>query len=286
MLPGNLDQTWASAYMQDTIALGGDWRATVGARVEHNDYTGTDWLPSIRLGWQPSTHDLVWAGASRTARAPSRFDRDVHVPAQPPYLLAGGPGFRSETANVFELGYRGQPSASLTMSATIYQSRYDHLRSQEVDPSHTFLTIGNGLRGVVNGFEAWATWEAAPSLRLRAGYNRLAMNLEDRPGSNDPSSVAQDEGANAPRWWLLRTSVDLPASTEFDATLRHVAALASPLVPSYTALDARIGWRPAANTSVSLVGRNLLGAGHAEFTPAATRSVFDRTWLLTLEQRF
>jgi iron complex outermembrane receptor protein len=112
------------------------------------------------------------------------------------------------------------------------------------------------------------------------------MHLEDRPGSNDTISVAQDEGANAPRWWLLRTSVDLPGRAEFDATLRHVAALASPVVPSYFALDARIGWRPVADTSVSLVGRNLLGADHAEFSAAATRSVFDRTWVLALEQRF
>ena len=286
MLPESLDQTWASAYVQDTVALGDDWRATVGTRIEHNDYTGVEWLPSIRLGWQPSPRDMLWAGASRTVRAPSRFDRDVHVPVQPPYLLAGGPTFRSETANVFELGYRGQPAASLTMSATVYQSRYDHLHSQEVDPSRTFLTIANGLRGIVNGFEAWATWEAAPSWRLHAGYNRLAMHLEDRPGSNDTISVAQNEGANAPRWWLLRTSVDLPARTEFDATLRHVAALASPFVPSYFALDARIGWRPASDTTVSLVGRNLLGDDHAEFLAAATRSVFDRTWLLALEQRF
>jgi iron complex outermembrane receptor protein len=286
MLPAHLDQTWASAYVQDTIALGDDWRATVGTRLEHNDYTGTEWLPSIRLGWQPSARAMLWAGISRTVRAPSRFDSDVHVPAQPPYLLAGGPGFRSETANVFELGYRGQPAASLTMSATIYQSRYDHLHSQEIDPSGTFLTFANGLRGIVNGFEAWATWEAAPSWRLHAGYNRLAMHLEDRPGSNDSSSVTQVEGTNAPRWWLLRTSVDLPARTEFDATLRHVAALASPVVPSYFALDARIGWRPVPNTSVSLAGRNLIGADHAEFASAETRSVFDRTWLLALEQRF
>ncbi|MDP9124230.1 MAG: TonB-dependent receptor [Pseudomonadota bacterium] len=285
-LPATLGQTWASAYVQDTIALAADWHATIGTRVERNDYTGAAWLPSLRLGWQPSGGAMLWAAASRTVRAPSRLDRDAYVPAQPPYLLAGGPKFRSETANVFELGYRGQPTESVTMSASIYQSRYDHVHSQEVDPSRTFLTFANGLRGIVNGFEAWATWEAAPSWRLHAGYNRLAMHLEDRPGSNDSQSVAADEGANASRWWLVRTSLDLPAQTEFDATLRHVAALADPVVPSYFALDARIGWRPAANTAVSLVGRNLLGDDHAEFAASATRSVFDRTWVLALEQRF
>jgi iron complex outermembrane receptor protein len=285
-LPERLDQTWASAYLQDTIAFADGWRATLGSRVEHNDYTGPEWLPSIRLGWQPSTRAMLWAGASRTVRAPSRFDRDVYVPAEPPFLLAGGPKFRSETANVFELGYRGLPTASLSVSATVYQSRYDHLHSQELDPGGSFVTFANGLRGIVDGFEAWASWEARSWWRLHAGYNRLAMHLEARPDSNDTDSVAQQEGANAPRWWLLRTSFDLPAQAEFDATLRHVAALADPVVPSYFALDARLGWRPAAGTTVSLIGRNLLGARHAEFDEPATRSVFERSWLLALEQRF
>jgi len=62
------------------------------------------------------------------------------------------------------------------------------------------VLIERGLDGahvVVNGFEAWGTWEATPWWRLHAGYNRLAMHLEARPGSNDTGSVAQDEGANA-----------------------------------------------------------------------------------------
>jgi iron complex outermembrane recepter protein len=286
VLPARLDQTWLSAYVQDTIAFATGWHATVGTRVERNGYTGAAWLPSLRLGWQPSAGGMIWAAASRTVRAPSRLDRDIYIPAQPPYVLAGGPKFRSETANVFEFGYRGQPTQSLTISASIYQSRYDHVHSQEIDPTRTFLTYANGLRGIVNGLEAWATWNATPSWRLHAGYNRLAMHLEDRPGSNDAGSVAADEGANAPRWWLLRTSFNLPARTELDATLRHVAALASPAVPSYFALDARIGWHPATNTAVSLVGRNLLGDDHAEFSPAPSRSVFGRTWMLSLAQRF
>lgn len=126
----------------------------------------------------------------------------------------------------------------------------------------------------------------APTWRLHAGYNRLAMHFEDRPGSTDTGSVAADEGANELRWWLSRYSLDLPAQTGFDATLRHVAALAAPAVPSYFALDARLGWRPAANTTVSLVERNLVGDDHAEFAAAATRSVFDQTWMLALAQRF
>jgi len=284
-LPERLDQTWAAAFAQDTIVLAQGWRATGGVRVEHNDYTGEEWLPSLRLHWQPSPHTLVWAAASRTVRAPSRLDRDTYVPAAPPYLLAGGPGFRSETANVFEVGYRGQPLPTLSLSATVYQARYDRLHSQEVDPGGTFLTFGNGLRGNAGGLEAWGTWTPAPWWRVHAGYNRLAMHLNTRPESNDTTSVAEAEGANPSNWWLLRTSIDLPRRVQLDATLRHVSALAQPYVPAYDALDARLAWEPVPGWTLSLVGRNLAGADHAEFGPPEARSVFARTWLLALEMR-
>jgi iron complex outermembrane receptor protein len=284
-LPEHLQQTWAAAFVQDTVGLGHDLQATAGVRLEHNDYTGQEWLPSLRLHWQPSPRTLVWAAASRAVRAPARFDRDVYVPAAPPFLLAGGPAFRSETANVFELGYRGQPLSSLTLSATVYEARYDHLHSQEVDPSGSFVTFGNGLRGNVGGFEAWGTWTPAPWWRLHAGFNRMAMNLTTRPESNDTDSVATTEGANPSQWGLLRASFDLPRAVTLDATLRHMGALALPYVPAYDALDARLAWQPAPDWTLALVGRNLVGADHAEFGPPEARSVYARTWLVALETR-
>jgi len=284
-LPERLDQTWAAAFAQDSIALGDGWHATAGVRVEYNDYTGAEWLPTLRLRWQPSPRALLWAAASRTVRAPSRLDRDTYVPAEPPFLLAGGPAFRSETANVFELGYRGQPLPTLSLSATLYHARYDHLHSQEVDPGGTFLTFANGLRGDTGGIEAWGTWTPAPWWRVHAGFNHLSMHLTTRPESNDTTSVADAEGANPSSWWLLRTSIDLPHRVQLDATLRHVSALAQPQVAAYDALDARLAWEPAPGWTLSLVGRNLAGDGHAEFGPPETRSVFARTWLLALETR-
>jgi iron complex outermembrane receptor protein len=284
-LPERLQQTWAAAFAQDSIGLGDGWRATAGLRVEHNDYTGEDWLPSLRLHWQPSTRALVWAAASRTVRAPSRLDRDSYVPAQPPFLLAGGPGFRSETANVFELGYRGQPLPTLSLSATIYHARYDHLHSQQLDPGGKFVTFANGLRGNTGGIEAWGTWTPTPWWRVHAGFNKLAMHLATRPESNDTTTAADSEGTNPSTWWLLRSSMDLPGRVQLDATLRHVSALAQPYVPAYDALDARLGWQPAPGWTLALIGRNLAGADHSEFGPPEARSVFARTWLLALEMR-
>ena len=47
--------------------------------------------------------------------------------------------------------------------------------------------------------------------------------------------------------------------------VRHVDNLNSPHVPSYTAFDARVAWRPRQNLEVALVGRDL-GRAHLEFS--------------------
>ena len=48
---------------------------------------------------------MLWGALSRAVRAPARLDRDIYAAAAtPPFILAGGPDFVSEVANVSELG--------------------------------------------------------------------------------------------------------------------------------------------------------------------------------------
>jgi iron complex outermembrane receptor protein len=61
--------------------------------------------------------------------------------------------------------------------------------------------------------------------------------------------------------------------------------LSQPVVPSYTALDLRLGWQVRSNIDLSIVGQNLLDSGHGEFTNVATRTDFKRAVFLKLECR-
>jgi len=279
-LPARSDQTWSSLFAQDEIALREDLRLTLGARIERNDYTGNEWLPNARLAWKPAADQLLWTALSRTVRAPSRLDRDTFIPGQPPFLLRGGPDFRSEVAKVFELGYRGRPTNTSSLSVTAFQADYDHLRTQELVLSPLFVFFGNGMTARVRGLEAWGTYQPLPVWRLHAGLTRLLQHFELNPGSTDASAPAAAAGANPGRQLLLRSAIDLPRSTEFDVTVRYVSALSNPNVPSYTAVDARLAWRPNADMELSLSARNLLGPRHGEFTDLATRSAFGRSILV------
>lgn len=285
-LPERLDQTWSSLFAQDEMALRQDLRLTIGVRLERNDYTGNEFLPSLRLAWKVAPEHLLWSAASRTVRAPSRLDRDVFVPASPPFLLAGGPNVRSEVARVFEIGYRGQPTRRIAYSVTAFHSAYDHLRTQELAPSRTSFVFANEMEGTSSGLEMWGSYQANERWRLSGGFSALRERLRLKPGSTDIAGVIAQEGRDPARHWMLRSSFDLPHRTELDATLRHVSALSDPAVPAYTAVDLRLGWRPRRDLELSITGQNLLDGGHGEFGDPATRTEVGRNIFFKVIGRF
>ncbi|HET6599261.1 MAG TPA: TonB-dependent receptor [Burkholderiaceae bacterium] len=286
-LPSRVNQAWASLFAQDEIAIGSALQLTLGARIESNDYTGSEFLPNVRLAWKPSANQLLWGAVSRTVRAPSRLDRDTFVPGQPPFLLTGGPDFRSEVAKVYELGYRAQPTERVSYSVTAFHADYDRLHTQELAPSQTSLFFGNGMRGTVRGVEMWGSYQATPKWRLHGGLTRLWQDFQLRPGSIDTAdSVASTEGANPSRQWKLRSSLDLTRQMDLDITARYVSELALPRVPSYLAMDLRWAWRPSPRVELSVTGQNLLGPAHGEFTSELTRTAFSRAVFVELVSRF
>ena len=273
-LPAKTSQSWSSLFAQDEIALGKTLRLIAGARVERNVYTGTEWLPTLRLAWTMAPTQTLWAGASRTVRAPSRLDADAFIPGQAPFLLRGGPQIRSEVARVIELGYRAQPLPQLSYAVTMFHNDYDQLRTQEVDPSGTYIIFGNLMEGKADGIEMWGNYQATPFWRLSAGLTALHEHMTLKAGSNDtqgPATVGKDPSHTA----QLRSSFSLGSDKELDLVLRTVGKLSAPDVPAYTALDLRFGWRVQRGLTLSLYGQNVNGA-HGEYGPLATRTAVGR----------
>jgi iron complex outermembrane receptor protein len=285
-LPARENQTWLSFFAQDEIALRDDLRLTLGARLERNDYTGYEFLPTARLGWTVAPDHLLWTAATRTVRAPSRLDRDTFVPGTAPFLLRGGPDVRSEIAKVYEIGYRGRPLEQVSYSVTAFHADYDHLRTQEIAPSGTFLVFGSGMEGMTSGVEMWGTYHVSQMWRLRAGLTVLNEKLKLKPGSNDVTAPRAQEGRDPERTWMIASSHDLPHRTELDVRARRVSELASLGVPAYTAVDVRLGWRVRSDLELSVTGQNLFGSGHGEFNDPVTRTEFQRGVFFKILSRF
>lgn len=272
--PDATSQRWASLFVQDEIALRDDWRLVLGGRAEYNHYTGVEWLPSARLSWRISPRHALWASAQRSVRSPARLDADAWVPGAPPYLLRGGPQVRSEVARVIELGYRGQPLPALSYSVTLFHHEYDRLRTQELDPTRSFLVFANLMEGHGRGIEAWGSWQAQPRWRLSAGWTALHQRLRLLPGSSDV--LATQAARRDPSHMLqLRSSFNIDDAREIDVSVRRVGEMPASNVPSYTALDARFGWRVRPGVALTVFGENLNG-GHAEFGSPVYRAEFAR----------
>lgn len=284
-LPADVNQRWLSLFAQDDITLRDDLRLTLGARIERNDYTGNEVLPNARLAWKPAPDHLLWAAVSRAVRAPSRLDVDAYIPATPPFLLNGGRGATSEIAKVFELGYRGQPGPWLSYSVTAFHADYDDLRTQEIvfGPGAPFVVFANGMEGRASGVEMWGKYQVSPHWRLSAGYTALREKFRLKPGSNDFASL--NTVGNDPKYTLqLRSTLNIAPDKELDVAARHVNRLENTAVPSYTAIDARFGWRLRPGLELSVIGQNLNGS-HAEYGPAATRSEIPRSVFVKLVWR-
>jgi iron complex outermembrane receptor protein len=265
-LPAEKNLPSWNVYLQDEIALRADLDASIGAKVDHNTYTGAEFLPSARLGWRVTPQHLAWSAVSRAVRTPSRFDRELFLPGNAPFLLAGGPNFQSEIAVVYELGYRGTPSAGLQWSATAFYHDLDKVRT--ITPAAGGANVANDREGHTKGFETWAAWRIVEAWRVQGGYTHLETRLRVEPGAVD-LQPASSIGSDPKDWWKLRSTHDLGRSLELDLMLRHYAALDNRSVPRYTALDARLGWALTRRLELSLLLQNLLDPAHIEWAPDA-----------------
>jgi len=282
-LPADRDLHWTSVFVRDEFALRDDrFKVIGGLRVEHNSYTGTEVMPTLRFTWKPSAAQLLWIAASRAVRTPSRFDRDFFRFGQS--RLLGGPDFRSEVANVYSVGYRSQPSPRFSYSMTVSHHDYEHLRSFERLPSGDFV-IGNKMEGDATSLEAWGVVQLTERWRVSAGGAWLDQSLRLKADSTDPVGV-RGAGNDPEYHWILRSSLDLPGQLELDTSIRHVAALPNPHVPAYTAIDARLGWRPNDRFELSLTGQNLFDEQHVEFGTTTTASQIEREFRVAIRWMF
>ncbi|CUI09089.1 TonB-dependent receptor plug domain-containing protein [Massilia antarctica] len=290
--PADKNLNWANVFAQDKMQLSSTLRMSIGVKLEHNTYTGTETLPSARMVWNASPSSVLWAAVSRNVRAPARLDRDLYWRgAGGGYSIEGGPDFVAETVRVAEMGYRAQPLPSVSYSLTVFASDYQRLRTLEPrapapgapTPGAQFANLGDAN---TRGLEFWSRWQAAPRWRLVAGLVLQDIDPGRAPDSRDISD-ALGIGTNDPSsYWSLRSSHELSDQLQAELALRRVGQLPQPLVPAYYELDLRMAWQPNPNMEVALSGQNLLHRAHAEFGPAATRRLIERTVSLQLSSRF
>lgn len=269
LTPSSRRNDLSSLFAQDEVSLADRAvRLTLGAKVENNDYSGTEWQPSARIAWVPDADQTAWAAITRAVRTPSRLEADLD--AAP--LLMGNPDIASENVIAYELGYRSRVARGAWADAALFYNEYRDLLSIEGS------VVGNGTEGSTAGLALTGRWDPHPLWRMDAAYTYLHMDLDAAQGSQDTRTAASTEG-NAPRHQaVLRSSWTLSAAVDVHGVLRYVDRIKAQQVPSYRVMDISLGWRMRRDLELAVGARNLLDEHHPEQRSAVTteieRSVF------------
>ncbi len=304
-----------SAFLQGDYDITKDLQLTLGSKFEHNEFTGFEYQPSIRMHWHPDQNQnhTLWGAVSRAVRTPNLVDDDASnnffvftQPFGPPLLFqsVGNPELDSEELLAYEIGYRGRLRPDLALDIAAFYNDYDKLLSTEFNPVPEFRTDpvphllfqsfpDNQLRGATYGLEASTEWQATDRWRLTASYTLLKMDLRPRSGSTDLFTADFVEDSNPEQQFQIRSYLDLPHNLEFDTALYWVDRLPgnpelfTETIDDYLRLDLHLGWKPTPDLQLGLFAQNLLDNRHREtdqfvFVPSEIpRAVFARmrlTW--------
>ena len=285
--PSYVHEQAFSTFVQDTLTIVEDrLNLTLGSKFEHNDITGFEVQPSIRLAWTPTKKQTVWAAVSRAVRTPSYLERDilqnrsvVQPPAGPPVLVSilGNPNLNSEQLTAYELGYRIKPVEPLSFDATAFYNVYDQLialvqgvPSFETSPAppHVLVPLAyqNNQSAETYGAEILGEWRVTENWRLVASYTYLQAHLNPAP----------DFDSNPQNQFQIHSYLNLPHHVGLDAAVYYVDQIDSVLgdatatIPAYVRVDFGLTWRPIKSLELGIFGQNLLDDHHLETTSYKT----------------
>ena len=245
--------------------------------MEHNDFTGVEWQPSLRAKVKPSDSQTFWGAVSRSVRTPGGIegadllaidagspftgpDGNLYVPK-----IVGNPNANAEVLHAFETGYRFHPTPRWQLDAAVFHNDYRDLinvqgftRFEPGNPGTAEMAFANLLDAYSQGGEIALTTAVSDELRLTASYSFLHVSVSGPPGL-DTANLSR----GSPRHQAaLRSSFDFTTRATADAQFRFVDNLFN--TRSYLTADLRLAYRPTEWIEFSLVGQNLFGTQHRE----------------------
>lgn len=264
-------------FVQDKITLSPDkWFLTLGSKFEHNEYTGTEIQPNIRLQWHLNPDQSFWSAISKAVRTPTPIEQDLTstLATANAVRIAFVPNedFKSEELIAYEIGYRQQMTPTTSLDIATFYNDYDQLGTTSlqtpviinngVDPLHFLVPVKftNNMSGKSTGAETVFNWNANEQLKFSAHYSYLHMSLKalvtDQEGAEDIYPAHQ---AGVSLFWNIS-----PVWT-LDTSINYVDKLKAFDIQAYTNVSINLGARITKHLHFNLVGQNLTDASHREF---------------------
>jgi len=273
-----------NAFIQDDITLKPDLHLILGAKLEHNDYTGLEFQPNIRIAWTPHKHQTLWAAISRSVHTPALLNDQVNALIKAPPSLTqlnpllsyvhytGNKELKSESIISYEFGFRHSIASNLTWDTSFFYNDIKDLITTEVYPTMNPLTGEIGiLNPQSNGMEGYS-FGAESSLKWRTGkwqfsFNYNYLNIVVTPDAMINTTHDELEHDNPEHRFSLYTSVDITPTIQANMNIYYVSHLPKRQLDEYTNTDVNISWKINKNVHLSVIGKNLFDNQKPQYTP-------------------
>ena len=287
LTPQTRNDSLYNAFIQDKIALlPKEIFLTLGSKFEHNAYSGIEVQPSARLSWLPTDNQTVWGAISRAVKDPYRYVSDgtqqlAIDPSGPAlYLEVPTPNLKSEKLVAYELGYRIQPTKSLTLDASAFYNDYSNL-FYATTGALTFpgayaqkdIIINNAGAETSKGIELSTKYNVSSQWQWAAVYSYI-----DEVFTLKNSIATNYVGTTPKHQFNIRSTYMFPHDLEMTNALYYVDRLPGVVgvtIPGYYRFDTKLSWAVTPGMDISLVGQNLLRDQHREFSPFFYASTAD-----------
>lgn len=255
----------ARLFVQDEAEIDSlDSRLIVGAQIENAEVGGFTLQPNLRWMWNADGETSVWAGVSRAVRTPSREEIDTQSYSDPnlPPDFVGDRDFDNEKVLSHELGLRTGIGETAQVDLVTFYNDYDDLQTFEFDALGT-PTYGNEARATAYGAELALDVQLTPVWRLRTTYSYFEMDFESSSNAAG-APIDLKDGLVPTQHASVRSYYDLGDHWELDAALYWTDYMRYWDNPAIFRVDARIGWRPSDDLTLSIGVQNAQEEQHPE----------------------
>lgn len=284
--PESRSDHWYGAYISDEISLMSDRvRFSLGAKAEHNEYTGFELQPSARVAWVDPGGWTAWGAVSRAVRTPSRLETALEV-YSPIVAIAAPDDLESETLLAWEAGWRGKLGSAVSLDLTAYLHQYENLviwnATPATAPGQPFITLNYGNGGEVESRGVEAALDVRLTERWTVKVAASAMEMDVLEAGFMVAGLDAFDPDRSPKEQLsVRSWFDVTQSVDLDVWVRHVGEAG--LIQAYTDLDIRAAWRPKAGLEFYILAENLIESERLEMieTGLGSPSAFNerRVWV-------
>ncbi len=261
-------------FVHDEISLVPEtWSLILGAKFEHNAFSGFEIQPNIRVLWTPNKKNTYWAAISRAVRIPSPLDEDATLNrfssgGSSPTTLAREEEGTTDAENLlaYEVGYKFKQNSKLHYDLSTFWFDYSDLISSISSDGGITTRQANSLEGFIYGFEFAFSWEAMKNWRLSGNYSLTKTELSST--NNDLQTSAFDAEDEPKHRIVVNSFLNLSKDVQLDANYYFVSRYKAKSIKDIHRLDLRLGWSPSEKLDLSLIGQNVTDARHQEFSGA------------------